>query len=212
MPPLGVTHFARPDQGGLARPAETIFSHRMPGASDPTLLQNAVNLTASASREGDRLHVDVEILNDQTGHDVPTDSPLRHMILLIDARDRLGNRLVQVDGPTVPAWGGVGDPDEGYYAGLPGQGYAKILTEIWTRTHAYRRLLESQLALPATIAYAAFQSDKSSFVFALNEQGGPSEIEVHVRLIFRRAFKELMDQKAWQTPDIVMEEAWLSLP
>lgn len=211
MPPLGVTHFARPDQGGLARPAETIFSHRMPGASDPTLLQNAVNLTASASHEGDSLHVEVEILNDQTGHDVPTDSPLRHMILLVDARDRLGNRLAQVDGPTVPAWGGVGDPDEGYYAGLPGKGYAKILTEVWTRlspTGSYW----NPTRLTSDNRIGAFQSDKSSYVFALSEEGGPSEIEVHVQLIFRRAFKELMDQKSWQTPDIVMEEAWLSLP
>jgi hypothetical protein len=30
-------------------------------------------------------------------------------------------------------------------------------------------------------------------------------VTVEVTLLFRRAFKELMDQKGWDTPDIVME-------
>jgi len=32
------------------------------------------------------------------------------------------------------------------------------------------------------------------------------EIDVKVVLLFRRAFKELMDQKDWDIPDIVMEQ------
>ncbi len=33
-----------------------------------------------------------------------------------------------------------------------------------------------------------------------------------VTLLFRRAFKELMDQKGWEVPDIVMEELQLPVP
>ena len=29
-------------------------------------------------------------------------------------------------------------------------------------------------------------------------------ITIGVRLLFRRAFKELMDQKGWEIPDVVM--------
>jgi mono/diheme cytochrome c family protein len=148
MPPSGVTHFARSDVGGLERDPETIFSHRMPGASDETLLQNAVSMEVSSERQDDQVVVAVDILNDRTGHHVPTDSPLRHMILLVQATDAAGETLVQLDGPTVPEWGGEGDSAQGYYAGLPGTAYAKVLEELWTGVSP----TATQRALPATPA------------------------------------------------------------
>src|SRR5262249_33597911 len=63
------------------------------------------------------------------GHDVPTGVTLRNLILLITARDREGAALPQVSGPTVPNWGGVGDPTRGNLAGLPGKGYARVLVD-----------------------------------------------------------------------------------
>ncbi len=51
----------------------------------------------------------VNLTNDQTGHLVPTDSPLRHLILLVRAEDEQGQRLTQLDGPRLPDWCGVGD-------------------------------------------------------------------------------------------------------
>ena len=77
-------------------------------------------MTTTARLEGDQIIVTVSITNDQTGHHVPTDSPLRHLILLVQATDGQGQALPQLDGPTVPEWGGVGDPAQGYYAGLRG--------------------------------------------------------------------------------------------
>lgn len=55
----------------------------------------------------------------------------------------------------------------------------------------------------------AMGSDTSTFVFAAPAEG-PAIIEV--RLLFRRAFIELMDQKGWDVPDIVMEQETLRLP
>ncbi|MBT8201915.1 MAG: hypothetical protein KJO87_01280, partial [Acidimicrobiia bacterium] len=43
MPVTGGEYFARPDQGGLRRAGTPLHSHRMPGASDVRLLQNAVS-------------------------------------------------------------------------------------------------------------------------------------------------------------------------
>lgn len=208
MPPLDVTHFARIDQGGVERNPQTIFSHRMPGAADVELLQNALTLAADGRRENDRIIVRVTITNGRTGHHVPTDSPLRHLILLVKACDTDGTVLEQLDGPIVPEWGGVGNPDEGYYAGLPGKAYAKILMELWTEvspTGAYWNptRIVSDNRIPA------FGEDSSEFTFAAPEIG---DVEVTVKLLFRRAFIALMNQKGWDVPDILMEEITLPVP
>ena len=207
MPATDATHFVLPEEGGLGRPPGRIHDHRMPGATDEELLQNAVTLTAVARREGETVIVDVNITNDQTGHHVPTDSPLRHLILLVKATDAQSDPLAQVDGPTVPDWGGVGDPGQGYYAGLPGKAFAKVLEELWTEispSGAYwnptRVLSDNRLA--------AFATDTSSYTFSAPTGAG---VTVEVTLLFRRAFIELADQKGWDVPDIVMERQTLRI-
>lgn len=202
MPPLGRTHFADASQGGVARDPSSIFSHRMPGASDEELLQNAVSMQVSTETEDGQLMVTVSITNDQTGHHVPTDSPLRHLILLVEASDGSGTQLGLLEGETLPEWCGEGNPQDGYFAGQPGKAYAKILMESWTQvfpTGSYWN--------PTTILsdnrLAAYETDASVWTFALPES---ADAEVHVQLLYRRAFIELMDQKGWDVPDILMEE------
>ncbi len=208
MPVAGYDYFVFPEKGGLHRDPNRIFSHKMPGASDEELLQNAVTMTTTARLEGDTVVVQVDITNDKTGHHVPTDSPLRHLILLVRATDGRGRALPLRDGPTVPEWGGVGDPERGYYAGLPGKAFAKVLRELWTEvspTGAYwnpTRVLEDN-------RLAAFATDTSTYTFAAPNDG--SKVTVEATLLFRRAFKELMDQKGWDVPDIVMEQEVITL-
>lgn len=207
MPPGKNDHFVRFDKGGMARAPETIFSHLMPGAADSDLLQNAVSMQVDAHREGDRILVDVNIINDKSGHHVPTDSPLRQLILLVQATGADGEALELLEGSVVPEWGGVGNRENGNYAGLPGKGYAKILAELWTEvfpTGAYwnptRIISDNRLG--------AFDSDASQYVFEATEDG----VRIEVTLLFRRAFKALMDQKGWNVPDIIMESNLLELP
>jgi hypothetical protein len=196
-----------PGTGGVDRDPMSIHAHTQPGALDEELLENAVAMTATAQLEGDAVLVRVEITNDQTGHHVPTDSPLRHLILLVLATDANGNPLAQLEGPTVPEWGGIGDPSEGYYAGVPGKAYAKVLEELWTQispSGAYwnptRIVSDNRLA--------AFATDSSTYTFAAPERG---EVKVEVTLLFRRAFIELMEQKGWDVPDMVMEQQTVRL-
>ncbi len=204
--PTGLTdHFVRLDKGGRRRAPATIFSHRMPGALDKTLLRNAVTMTAIAGRSGQVISVDVEIINDKTGHHVPTDSPLRHLILLVEAKDADGNLLRQLGGPTLPNWCGVGDRNEGFYAGLPGTTYAKILEEMWTGvspTGAYWNMtrIVSDSRIPA------LGNDRTTFSFVAPVSG---DVTVEVRLIFRRAFIILRNWKGWDVPDIVMDQQHL---
>jgi len=200
-----------PGTGGVERDPMTIPGHTFPGASSTDLLQNAVTMSVDASRAGDEITVTVTIVNDKTGHHVPTDSPLRQMILLVSAADGQGQALPLQNGPTVPEWGGIGDPADGYYAGLPGKGFAKILMELWTEitpSGAYWNptRVVSDNRIPALGA------DTSTYVFQTSKVSETSDVYIEVTLLFRRAFIELMDQKGWDVPNIVMEQQTINLP
>jgi hypothetical protein len=98
----------------------------------------------------------------------------------------------------------VGEPAEGYYAGLPGEIYARVLQELWTEvfpTGAYwnptRELSDTRIP--------AFGEAVSAYLFEAS--GG--EMTLSVELIFRRAAIQMMDWKAWETPDILMESETL---
>ena len=203
MPMLGATKIATLEAGGVERDATSILSHKMPGADDENLLQNAVTMNVDSHREDDMVFVEVEIINDKTGHHIPTDSPLRHMILLIQVANENGEQLEQVEGSVVPEWCGIGNAAHAYYAGLAGKGYAKILMELWTEvspsgSYWNPTLIVSDNRIPA------MTSDKSNYIFQSSKGSGP--FEVNVKLLFRRAFIELMDQKGWDKTDILMEE------
>jgi hypothetical protein len=191
-------YVAYPAAGGVLRTGSQIHSHLMPGASDPTLLQNSVTLTATATLSSGRAWIEVRIVNDQTGHDVPTDSPLRHLILVVQATNAKGKVIAQRSGPALPAW-------TGSYAGQPGKTFAKVLRDQWTGeapTGAYWRPVE----VVEDNRLAPFVPDVSRYAFAA-PVGQP--LQVKVQLIYRRAYQQLAEWKGWDDPDIVMEETTL---
>lgn len=205
MKPVDYPYFVYPEQGGLIRSPARIYSHYMPGARDEELLQNSVTMTASLQVQGQQVTVNVRITNDKTGHHVPTDSPVRHLLLLVEAEDALGIPLTQTSGSSLPNWAGEGDPVLGYYAGLPGKAYARVLEELWTHVYpsgAYwnHTIVRSDNRL------AAFESDVTTYGFSAPAAG---TVRVHVRLLYRRAFRYLADLKGWDDPDILMEEVEL---
>ncbi len=198
MPPSPARYFVTPERGGLSRDYVTLHDHRMPGAADEKLLQNSVTMTTTAQRQADRLLVEVHITNDQTGHHVPTDTPIRSLILVVEALDEAGKSLSLAEGPVNPDWAGN-------YAGWPGKSFAKVLRDEWTGeapTAAYWR--------PVTVVedtrLPAFATDVTRYVFDLP----PGQtVQVRARLWFRRAFQAVAQQKGWNDPDILMEEATL---
>ncbi len=199
MPGGAAEYFVDPAAGGMQRDPQTIHTHLMPGASDKMLLQNSATLTATAHVADGQVIVDVEVINDQTGHHLPTDVPIRSVMLVVRATDAAGAPLSLADGPLLPEW--TGD-----YAGQAGRAYAKLLRDEWTGempTAAYWR--------PVTIVedtrLAAMQSDVSRYVF--DAPAGAAGVDV--QLVFRRAFQELAQQKGWDDPDILMERATLEL-
>jgi hypothetical protein len=201
MPVSSENWFVFPERGGLIRDYVPLHNHTMPGAADENLLQNSVTMVSRVQRTGDQLQVEVSITNDKTGHHIPTDAPIRSMILVVEALDSNGEMLALRQGPVNPAY-------SGNYGGVPGKTFAKVLRDEWTGetpTGAYWR--------PVTIVedtrLAALATDTTHYIF--NAPDGEA-ITVNVRLIFRRAFYDLMEQKGWDDPDIIMEHDIIQVP
>jgi hypothetical protein len=201
MPISSANWFVRPERGGLIRDHTELHDHTMLGAANEEFLQNAVTMVSDAQRSGDQIQVEVNITNDKTGHDIPTDAPIRSMILVVEALDADGNPLALAEGPVNPDYSGD-------YGGTPGKTFAKVLRDNWTGetpTAAFWR--------PVTIVedsrLPALATDTTNYIF---DAPAGSEVTVNVRLIFRRSFYELMKQKGWTDPDILMEHETLNIP
>ena len=207
MPRRGATHISRGESGALARDPQTVFSHLMPGAADVDLLRATATLELTARREAGEVQVSVRVVNSTGGHHVPTDHPARNMLLVLAASDSAGRALERTQGPVIPDWGGRGHAADDY-AGRPGRGYAKVLRDLRTGQAPSIAYWNPTEVVEDTRIPAKGQ-DVSTYRFRTPAAG---TVRVTARLIFRRAFKDLAREKAWNTPDIPMAEAELDLP
>lgn len=188
------------------------------GREIPLMIVNAAKLNADFIYEPDKkssLKVVVKVRNTEAGHKFPTDSPLRHLILLVEAKDQFGNSLAQVDGERIPNWGGMGNAtleSQGVenYAGLPGKIFANLLVETdtniyptaayWNKTKlAYEN--EKPKGNSDTRLAPGGKPDESEYSFSIPASG---QVKVTVTLIYRFAFFDLMSQKGWLRPDIIV--------
>ncbi len=173
-----------------SRPPGQVRSHRIEGTT-AAFLEDAVTLTMNTAHVGEVVDVDVTIHNDRTGHHVPTGVTVRNMILLVTAT-RDGADLEHTGTQLLGELAGVGDPVEGYYAGLPGKIYAKRNEGADGTCPVFftdARAITWDTRIPAMAA------DSTNYTFAV--PAGPGDIEVHARLIYRRAWRSLVDGKGW---------------
>ena len=117
------------------------------------------------------------------------------MILVVTATDGQGPALPQQSGLTVPDWGGA-------QAGQPGKAFAKVLRDVktgeWPVVSYWKQaFIVSDNRIPA------MDSDTSVYNFAVPSAG--RTVTVTAELRFRRVFQEVMDERGWDTPDILME-------
>jgi hypothetical protein len=200
MPPVDYEYYVFPEKGGMKRDPNRIHNHKMLGIDDLDLMQNSVTMETNADLVDGEIIVNISITNDKTGHHVPTGSPYRHMILLVTVEDSGGNTIPLISGSVLPEW--IGD-----YRDRPGTYFAKILEDDWSGeapTAAYWR----DINLLEDTRIGAFETVENRFVF----EGDPSEsYKIHVQLLYRRAYQELMQQKGWTDPDILMEEMLIEL-
>lgn len=178
------------------------FSHNMMKRDNtgvPVLIEGAATVRIDASREQGKIKVTVTVTNTQAGHKLPTDSPLRHLILLVEARDEDDKLLAQAEGPTIPEWGGSGGQTQDY-AGRPGVIYANLLKD--KITNKVPSVSYWNTTVPAwegsDTRLFPFQGVTSEYSFAAPSRG---VVKVTAYLIYRYAFIEIMRQKGWDRPD-----------
>ncbi|MSP48012.1 MAG: hypothetical protein EXQ95_01670 [Alphaproteobacteria bacterium] len=163
--------------GRIERDPRTLSSHRFHDSRSPDLLAGAIKASLTTERDGRTLIVAFEITNHEVGHHLPAGSPMRHMLVSIEA-EADGQALELIDGPVLPHWTGSD------LAGKPGRTYAKLLRDLagdaahpappWRAV-----VLESDTRIPAG------GEDRSTYRFRL-EGTGPIRIGATVRI--RRTF------------------------
>lgn len=220
MKPDGkTTQFAVASEGAIQRRPETIPTHAFPGRDDLAFMRSGIGAESTALVEGDRLRVEVRLRNTVGGHHIPTGSPMRNMVLLVEARDGAGNRLVHIEGGKLPQWAGEGPEEFSNYAGLPGRGYAKILSTpeaypadprlsdgrapIYPAPHWRRIRVESDNRI------AAGSEDATTYVFKM----GPDirNAQVQIRLLHRRTFRSWIEPGTEFEGDLLLAERSHSL-
>ena len=215
------------------------FNHNMmkvgldnTGKEIPLMVQNAATMALSfdsGPTGSNALDVRVDVTNTRAGHNFPTDSPLRHLILVIEAKDRVGTSLIQVEGPQIPNWAGPGPgtstdyenrlTERGVlnYSGKPGKVFANLLVEeetnlspgmaYWNETKY--AVGDSSNGTTSDTRLRPRATDVSAYSFAMPDDGN---VRINVKLLYRYAFYDLMIWKQWfnQVPferaDILVSE------
>lgn len=178
----------------MNRPPGDIRAHEIQGTSAP-YLENAASLALSASAGEGSVAVDVTVANDKTGHHVPTGVTIRNMILVVEAlRADTGEALEHTGSQKIHELGGVGDAAKGYWAGLPGKLYAKVNHDAQGNGPTF---FTDAVGITFDTRIPALQSDMTHYTFAAPVGEKSGKIRVRARLIYRRAWRSLVDAKGW---------------
>lgn len=195
MPPTGDTRFCEIQNPPLDRDPSLLGSHNIRGTTQE-YLENSVTMDVQTQVIGTTLHVGVTLTNTNVGHHVPTGVTTRNMILLVEAwpdgQDPIADLLPFTGSQTVHPLGGVGNPAFGYYAGRPGKLYAKVNHDAQNNSPTF---FTDATGIVFDNRIAALQTDTTSYSFDLPPATG--EIRVRARLLYRRAWRALVDAKQW---------------
>jgi hypothetical protein len=173
------------------RDTETIRHHGLEATE--TMVEEAATLRLTTGIANGNLEAQVIVTNSGAGHHLPTGASMRNMILHVRAwRIEDGFALPSVGTQTIHELGGVGDPGEGYFAGQPGKLFARVL-EDGAGTHPV--LFTEATGVLFDNRLAPFASDTTTYSFSI--PGGFGTYALQARLIYRRAFRELIDTKGW---------------
>jgi hypothetical protein len=191
----------------------------------PRMVRGAAQLGVTfgtPSATTNTLDVNVSVTNTRAGHKFPTDSPLRQLILVVTAEDRVGTELIQVGGDRIPNWAGPGPIsqiamarnliDAGIldYGGMPGRIFANLLVEeetnlspgmaYWNETKYAS--VDSASGATSDTRLNPWQPNTSTYSFEMPDAG---DVTVNVQLFYRYAFYDLMVWKEWyDRPDILV--------
>lgn len=166
----GADRIADLGPGQILRNPATLASHGLRA----TPIADTAGLRLSARIDRDGVAVEATVENRGAGHRLPAGSPLRHMLLVVEARVA-GRTLTLAEGPALPAW--TGSP-----AAQAGRVFAKQFADAAGMPVPHWRA--ARLSADSRLPPAG--EDRTQYRFALPpETAGPIEIEA--RLLVRRA-------------------------
>jgi hypothetical protein len=188
--------------------------HYEPDTANPSvnisrLIKDAADMKVEfdPKTSADMLRVIVKVTNIKAGHKFPTDSPLRHLLLVVVAKDLDDHVLPQINDSRIPNWGGVGSEKPfgmEAYGGMPGKIFANLLVEKDTHlfpTAAYWKPTRSLAQESSDTRLLPDKTDESDYIFSTVAE---DKIKITVKLLYRFAFFDLALQKKWNRPDIVV--------
>jgi hypothetical protein len=189
MTPTGkMTNFA-PGKGGIDRDPLTLASHRFPGG-ELAMLKRCLKVSATLVPEDGKVKATIEVLADQVGHRVPTGFIDRNLLLVVEGLDAEGKKLPAEVGPTLPSAAGTG------LAGTSGKLFAKLLTD--EQGHAPLPFWKAAGAHIVDTRLTPQQPDRADYRFPAGVK------QIRVRLIYRRFWKGVVEQKDWPDSDLVI--------
>ncbi len=178
-------------QTGVHRPPGQLRGHGLAGTT-PAFLEAAATVTLAATAGVGEIDVRVDVVNDRAGHHVPTGVTTRNVILLVEATSADGSGLEATSGERLHALAGVGSPGRGQYAGQPGKLYAKVPRDLLGNAPVF---FTEAAGIALDTRIPALASDTTRYRFHAPPGGG--RVRIHARLIYRRAFRSLVDAKGW---------------
>ncbi len=193
--------------------------HTFIGARDASMRAKALSLDLDAQVVDGKLVVKTVVENVGAGHTVPGSSPIRNVILKIEATDENGQPLQYVGDKRglLPPLAGFGNPKTGQrgpqdWAGMPGKMYAKVYRSVVVPKLGKPMVGVGGFAADAVVFDTLLQPkqpDTAQWAFALPEGGG--KVNVKARIVYRWAFMPIAEAKHWKMEDLPMTEAALSV-
>lgn len=177
-----------------------------------TLIEDAASLDVKYQylSPTNAIEIIAVVENVKAGHKLPTDSPLRHLLLVVKITDEQHNMLPLANGGTIPLWGGVGTSITGMenYGGMPGKIFAHLLADKDTNdspTAAYWNptklaWVNNGTGQTSDNRLKPFEPDESRYSFSIPSSNG--KVSITVKLVYRYAFIDLAVQKGWTRPDL----------
>ncbi len=196
MAPTGRMSNIAPDHGGVERDPATLANHRFFAGGPAEMLRAAVSLSASARRAGGAVRAAVEVRADGAGHRLPTGFIDRHLLLVAEASDADGKPLPPTDGPLLPPVAGPA------LAGRAGKLYAKLLKDFDGHSPA-----PFWKADPDAIDTRLTPGEPDRLTFEFPE----TTRRLRLRLLYRRFWQQVADEKRWPDNEIVVVEREVSV-
>lgn len=182
MKPTGAMSNVARGAGGAERDPTTLANHRFFDGPAAEMVRKSLRVDLRPTRHKDAVRVVLDIRAEDAGHRVPTGFVDRNVVVIVTAVNADGENVAAKKGPTLPPIAGK------RVSGQAGRLYAKVLKDFQGRSPApfWRAAPEF-----TDTRLVPGEADVTEWLFPLSVQA------INVRIIHRRFWPEVAEQKGW---------------